>query len=58
MEFVSNNHNDPFSMLTSIDMETKQEIFSQLLTQLDLSVLETLDHDVAKKKLKSPVFYF
>ncbi|GIC79612.1 CpaF family protein [Moritella sp. F3] len=58
MEFVSNNHNDPFSMLTSIDMETKQEIFSQLLTQLDLSVLETLDHDVAKKKIEESCFLF
>ncbi len=51
MEFVSNQHNDPFSMLTSIDMETKQEIFGQLLTQLDLSVLETLPADVAKDKI-------
>lgn len=51
MEFVSNQRNDPFSMLTSIDIETKQEIFGQLLTQLDLSVLETLPTDVAKDKI-------
>jgi len=51
MEFVSNQRNDPFSMLTSIDIETKQEIFGILLTQLDLSVLETLPIDVAKDKI-------
>lgn len=56
MEFVSNKHNDPFSMLSSTDMETKQEIFGQLLTQLDLSVLETLPEDIAKQKIEESCY--
>ncbi|QUM76590.1 CpaF family protein [Moritella sp. 24] len=57
MEYVSNQKNDPFSMLTSLDMETKQDIFGKLLTQLDLSVLETLPEDVAKEKIEESCYH-
>lgn len=57
MEYVSNHSNDPFTMLTSIDMETKQDIFGQLLTQLDLSVLETLPKEVAKEKIEESCYH-
>ena len=58
MEFVNNQTNDPFSMLTASDMETKQEIFGQLLTQLDLSVLETLPPEIAKEKIANSCYQF
>lgn len=42
---------DPFSILTPEDMNTKQEIFGKILTLLDLSVLETMENKVAKAQI-------
>ncbi|MFT5674482.1 MAG: pilus assembly protein CpaF [Paraglaciecola sp.] len=56
MEFASNQTYDPFGMLTALDMQTKQDIFGQLLTMIDLSVLETLPHDVAKDKISESCY--
>ncbi len=51
MDYIHKKRADPYGMLTNLDMQTKQEIFGKLLTQLDLSVLETLPIDVAKEKI-------
>ena len=42
---------DPFSILTAEDMQTKQEIFGQILSLLDLSVLETMENKAAKAQI-------
>ena len=42
---------DPFSVLTAEDMQTKQEIFGQILSLLDLSVLETMENKAAKAQI-------
>lgn len=51
MDYINKKRTDPYGLLTSLDIQTKQEIFGKLLTQLDLSVLETLPLDVAKEKI-------
>jgi pilus assembly protein CpaF len=56
MEFATDQTYDPFGMLTALDMQTKQDIFGQLLTLIDLSVLETLPHDVAKDKISESCY--
>jgi pilus assembly protein CpaF len=42
---------DPFSLLTNEDMKAKQKIFGKILSLLDLSVLETMEAEVAKKQI-------
>lgn len=56
MELAKNETYDPFGMLSAIDMQTKQDIFDQLLTQIDLSVLETLPNEVAKEKISDSCY--
>jgi len=51
MTLSNDTTDDPFSLLTSEDMQTKQQIFGKILTLLDLSVLETLDSEVAKTQI-------
>lgn len=51
MTLYNNKTEDPFSLLTSEDMQTKQKIFGKILTLLDLSVLETMESEVAKAQI-------
>ena len=56
MNSLDNKADDPFSILTSDDMHVKQETFGKILTLLDLSVLETMEKDVAKKHITELCF--
>jgi len=51
MTLFDKKSDDPFSVLTSDDMHTKQEIFGKILTMLDLSILETMEHEQAKDQI-------
>ncbi len=42
---------DPYQLLTSEDVDTKQEIFNQVLNLLDPSVLETIEDDIARQQI-------
>ncbi len=42
---------DPYQQLTSEDVDTKQEIFNQVLNLLDPSVLETIEDDIARQQI-------
>lgn len=51
MNSFDNNTENSFDLLTRIDMQTKQEIFGNILSMLDLSVLETMETSVAKEQI-------
>lgn len=51
MTLSDKNTDDPFRILTSEDIQTKQEIFGKILTLLDLSVLETMEDEVARGQI-------
>lgn len=42
---------DPYQQLSSMDVDTKQEIFNEVLNMLDPSVLETIEEDIAKQQI-------
>ncbi len=42
---------DPYLQLTSQDVDTKQEIFNEVLNRLDPSVLETIEQEVARQQI-------
>jgi pilus assembly protein CpaF len=51
MTLFDKKSEDPFSILTSEDMQTKQEMFGKILSLLDLSVLETMTRAVAEEQI-------
>jgi len=51
MTFIDGNSECPFDLLTSLDMQIKQEVFGKILSLLDLSVLETMESEVAKAQI-------
>lgn len=53
MNFFDNNTESNFDLLTYLDIQTKQQVFGNILSLLDLSVLETMDDDVARTQITS-----
>ncbi|QCZ92840.1 CpaF family protein [Salinimonas iocasae] len=42
---------DPYQQLTTEDVDTKQEIFNEVLNLLDPSMLETIEEDIARQQI-------
>jgi len=51
MTFNDGNADDIFSILSQQDIQTKQDIFAKIVNLIDLSVLETLEPEVAREKI-------
>ncbi|WP_137165996.1 CpaF family protein [Salinimonas lutimaris] len=45
------HYQDPYQQLSSTDIDTKQELFNQVLNMLDPSILETIEQDVARQQI-------